>query len=83
MKRIETYAEGVLIEAEEIPETWDDIRATREPLLARADIEVNKAADAGNGATETAWRAYRTALRDVPQAFATPDEVEWPTVPGE
>ena len=30
---------------------------------------------------KTVWATYRQALRDIPQDFATPEEVVWPTLP--
>jgi len=62
--------------------TLDDVRAMRDWLLAACDwsqiadvpLETVKRDD---------WRAYRQALRDIPQTFRSPQEVEWPEKPGE
>ena len=59
------------------PLTWDDIRRLRDALLAASDW--TQVADAPVDAA--AWAAYRQTLRDIPQDFATPDEVVWPTPP--
>ena len=56
---------------------WDRVRAERDRLLAASDW--TQVADAPVDAA--AWAAYRQALRDVPQDYATPDAVVWPTIP--
>lgn len=45
----------------------DRLSALREPLLAEADIEINKLED--NGGDSSAWRTYRQALRDITEEF--------------
>jgi hypothetical protein len=56
--------------------TWADIRSKRDGLLAATDWQ------AGTDVTMTdAQKAYRQALRDVPQTFANPEDVVWPTKP--
>jgi len=59
------------------PATWDSIRMERDSLLAASDW--TQVADAPVDAA--AWAVYRQALRDVPQDYATPDAVVWPTIP--
>ena len=59
------------------PATWDSIRAERDRLLAASDW--TQVADAPVDAA--VWAVYRQALRDVPQDYATPDEVVWPIPP--
>lgn len=54
-------------------------RAERNHLLAEADIAINKAFD--SGADLTAFKAYRQALRDVPQQAGFPDNIDWPVMP--
>lgn len=56
---------------------WVPVRRKRDRLLAACDW--TQVADAPVDAA--AWAAYRQALRDVPQNFASPDEVVWPTAP--
>jgi len=58
-------------------DTWDDIRNDRDARLKGSDW--TQVADAPVDAQ--AWADYRQALRDVPQTFAAPDEVVWPTAP--
>lgn len=54
------------------------IREQRNKLLQRADILVNIATDNGIGETEA--RAYRQALRDVPEQEGFPLNVVWPVL---
>jgi hypothetical protein len=56
--------------------TWADIRSKRNGLLAATDWWA--VSDRAMSASET---AYRQALRDVPQNFASPADVVWPTKP--
>ena len=56
---------------------WDAVRAERDRLLAASDW--TQVADAP--VDSAAWAVYRQALRDVPQDYATPDAVVWPTPP--
>ena len=59
---------------------WDAVRAERDRRLSECDW--TQVADAPLNATaKAAWAAYRQALRDVPQTFASPDDVVWPTAP--
>jgi len=65
--------------ADEKTLTWDDIRATRDNLLALTDWTMT------TGATvdQAQWAAYRQNLRDIPQTYKdkTPDDVLMPTQP--
>jgi hypothetical protein len=54
-------------------------RLQRDGLLANADNQVNTLED--NGSDTTAWRAYRQALRNVPQEAGFPRTITWPTQP--
>ena len=56
--------------------TWADIRSERDSLLAATDWCA--VSDRAMSADET---NYRQALRDVPQNFASPADVVWPTKP--
>lgn len=61
--------------------TWDDIRGQRTILLQRCDW--TQAADAPlTTELKADWAAYRQALRDLPETFASPELVTWPTPPG-
>ena len=55
-----------------------EVRAERNRLLDKADIEVNKAIDQGNTGAEAESRAYRQALRDIPEQSGFPYDVSWP-----
>ncbi len=57
------------------------LRYQRELLLETADNLVNHAHDSGNEAYFSAAKAYRQALRDVPQQSGWPDDIVWPVVP--
>lgn len=54
------------------------VREKRNKLLEDADILVNIAADNGIGESEA--RAYRQALRDVPEQEGFPLDVNWPVL---
>ena len=54
-----------------------DIRAERDRLIATTDYAVQP--DSPHDTPE--MRAYRQALRDVPQQEGFPDSVEWPEKP--
>ena len=56
----------------------DNLRGTREPLLAEADWQIHKIEDASGDAS--AWRTYRQQLRDITKASDIYD-VTWPTKP--
>jgi hypothetical protein len=56
--------------------TWASIRGERDALLKSTDWWA--VSDRNMSASEA---AYRQALRDVPQVFASPADVVWPTKP--
>jgi hypothetical protein len=60
--------------------TWDQIRATRNSLLA--DCDWTQLPDV-NLSTELkgSWASYRQQLRDITEQFDDPGEVVWPTPP--
>ena len=73
----EIVAQGLAVAAYTPPAiTWADIRSKRDGLLAATDWWA--VSDRAMSASET---AYRQALRDVPQTFASPADVVWPTKP--
>jgi hypothetical protein len=57
--------------------TWEQIRAKRDALLKDSDWAV--AGDATPKPSKEAWLTYRQALRNIPQIYATPEEVVWPS----
>jgi len=56
---------------------WKGIRAQRDRLLAASDW--TQVADAP--VDSAAWATYRQQLRDLPQNYILPDDVEWPEEP--
>lgn len=73
----EIVAQGLAI-ADYVPPapTWASIRGERDALLKSTDWWA--VSDRNMSASEA---AYRQALRDVPQSFASPADVVWPTKP--
>lgn len=57
--------------------TADEVRAQRNALLVASDW--TQVADAP--VDQTAWAAYRQALRDVPDQDGFPASVVWPVAP--
>lgn len=57
--------------------TADQVRTQRNALLAACDW--TQVADAP--VDQTAWAAYRQALRDIPDQAGFPASVEWPVAP--
>jgi len=73
----EIVEQGLAIAAYTPPAiTWADVRSKRDGLLAATDWWA--VSDRAMSAEEA---AYRQALRDVPQNFASPADVVWPTKP--
>jgi hypothetical protein len=61
-----------------VPErAWQSIRNLRNSLLSVSDW--TQLADTPTVSKD--WSAYRQALRDIPQTYATPEEVIWPDPP--
>lgn len=61
-----------------IAPTWEQIKVQRDRLLQQCDWTVLYDSPVSNPSD---WLTYRQALRDIPQDFATPAEVVWPTIP--
>lgn len=60
--------------------SWDVIRNERDRLLK--DSDWTQLADAPLSETSiAAWKVYRQTLRDIPQEYPTPDDVQWPEIP--
>lgn len=59
--------------------TWDEIRAKRNGLLSETDY--TQMPDWPGD--KTAWATYRQTLRDIPQTYSAPEDVIWPTAPGD
>ena len=72
----EILALGVEIEGYVAPEkTWAEIRGERDALLHDSDWMAM-----ADRTISEAQTAYRQALRDIPQDFADPAAVVWPTL---
>jgi len=56
---------------------WRSIRAERDRRLAASDW--TQVSDAP--VDSAVWATYRQELRDIPQNYILPDEVEWPEEP--
>ncbi|WP_273688474.1 tail fiber assembly protein [Ketogulonicigenium vulgare] len=59
---------------------WAQLRMERTRLLAACDYRTQADYPQSDEA-RAAWRAYRQALRDLPEAIADPTKVEWPDPP--
>jgi len=65
-----------------VDDDWSLLKSYRNELLSRSDW--TQLPDAVLTLEEkTAWQDYRQALRDIPQNYATPDDVIFPTPPNE
>lgn len=68
------------IDAGAVELAWYEVRRRRNGLLLESDW--THTTDAPLSETEkTAWFNYRQTLRDIPQDFATPEDVVWPEKP--
>lgn len=56
---------------------WEATRAKRDAILLQSDW--TQLPD--SIVDKTAWANYRTELRNIPQNFATPEDVIWPSRP--
>lgn len=76
--RSEAYNGEVTVE--DIPMTADEARTQRDKLLEETDW--TQVLDAPiDAATREAYRAYRQALRDIPQQEGFPENISWPELP--
>ena len=66
--------------AEEEAALAAEVRAERNQLLDKADIAVNLAVDNGDSEAESRARAYRQALRDIPDQSGFPYQIDWPSL---
>lgn len=65
---------------EDVPETADEARTKRDKLLA--DTDWTQVLDAPiDVATRESYRAYRQALRDLPEQDGFPGTITWPELP--
>lgn len=56
---------------------WESIRGFRNRLLSESDW--TQLSD--SPLEKILWANYRTELRNIPQNFATPEDVIWPSKP--
>jgi len=74
-----------LVEAAQIDIDWDNLRNTRDRLLAETDWVVARAIDASNDGPgiqlPQVWVDYRQALRDLPANTVDPANPVWPVKP--
>ena len=75
----DSYVNGQLVKPQGPTITWDDIRATRDYLLSKSDWHITYATEKGIAIPQNVLD-YRQALRDIPQNFATPEEVVFPSL---
>lgn len=66
--------------SDEAPASWQEVRAQRDGLLTASDWTMLTDAPITTTA-KTSWKAYRQALRDIPQTYDTPADVIWPDAP--
>ena len=72
--------EMTVVTVEDIPMTDEEARAQRDKLLAETDW--TQVLDAPiDAATREAYRAYRQALRDIPEQEGFPAAITWPELP--
>lgn len=64
-------------ESDSLQANWDILRTMRNALLAQSDWTVL----ADTPTNTAAWKAYRQALRDLPDNTADPVNPVWPTPP--
>ena len=75
-----SYDAPVVADTRTDEEKWEDIRATRNTLLAESDW--TQLADTQlDDSTQTVWQTYRQSLRDITTSVADPDDVVWPNKP--
>ncbi len=59
---------------------WSTVTAIRDANLQATDWLVVKSHELGQPLSDE-FKAYRQALRDIPQTFEDPDKVIWPEKP--
>lgn len=59
----------------------DEVRARRNSALQEADGLIGRADDSGDTELLTKLRAYRKALRDLPEQSGFPYNITWPSMP--
>jgi len=77
---VELTDEEIVALPQNIPPTANEIRVKRNSLLSETDWLVIRSVEEGQPLSAE-WVAYRSALRNVPEQFGFPQDVNWPTVP--
>lgn len=75
-------ADGNTAEAADLPfeDTWPGARAKRQQFLSATDW--TQLSDVALSTPQkTAYAAYRTELREIPQTYANVSDIVWPTEP--
>jgi hypothetical protein len=75
-----TTLPATVIQQALLDQAWSLVRKQRDSLLRNSDYAVMPDYPLTD-AQKADVTAYRQALRDIPETFATPDAVEWPTKP--
>lgn len=80
---IQSRADVAAVLAAHNPDTpsWSDIRKQRDILLYGCDWTQISDSPISSSEREL-WTAYRQLLRDLPQEYANPEDVVFPTPPG-
>lgn len=76
----EAAAMAIAHPAPGLEEQEEAIRAERDAKLNDTDIIIIRCVEAGEPVPDE-WKAYRQALRDVPEQAGFPDDVVWPEKP--
>ena len=76
----DTYYEVVPVPLPTTEQKALDVRAKRDVLLAETDLVIIRCSEVGKPVPDE-WKAYRQALRDVPDQTGFPDTVSWPEKP--
>ena len=63
-----------------LDQAWELVREERDRLIAATDYAIMPDYPLTD-AEKADVTAYRQALRDIPETFASPDAVEWPAKP--
>jgi len=75
----DSFVNGELIKPQEPAVTWTEIRAERDYLLTQTDWHITYATEKGTAIPQNVLD-YREKLRNIPQDFATPEEVVFPSL---
>ena len=80
LKIAKRYAYNGEYTIEDVPMTEEEARAQRDKLLE--DTDWTQVLDAPiDATTREAYRAYRQALRDIPEQEGFPESITWPELP--